>query len=162
MAGNRKEIDSESVYIGVNFADGLCGIGVEEDAMLMGDAGAILDRLDGADLIVGMHDADKHRAAAYIAVRRSSGSTRPVRSTGRNVIRAPSRSRNRQRFDNRRVLDPGRDDVIALVAEREENALERKVVGLAAAAGEDDLVAVAPKQGRHLAACRLDSGLCSS
>ena len=28
----------------------------------MGDACAILDRLNGADLVVGVHDADKNRA----------------------------------------------------------------------------------------------------
>ncbi len=57
MAGNRKEIDSELVYIGRNFADGLRCIGVKHDAMLMSNAGAIFNRLDGADLVVGMHDA---------------------------------------------------------------------------------------------------------
>ena len=125
----------------------------------MGDSGAILDRLDGADLIVGMHDADKDRA------RRD----RPAKIVGVN----PARAVNGQvghpraqafekpaRFDDRRMLDPGGDDVIALVAKREEHALEGKVICLAAAARENDLVVVAAEQRRHLAARRLKSSLC--
>ena len=62
MAGNRQKIDAELIYVGRNLADGLGGIGVKQDAVLMGDSGAILDRLDRADLVVGMHDADEDRA----------------------------------------------------------------------------------------------------
>src|SRR5262249_12057280 len=43
-----------------------------------------------------------------------------------------------------------------------EHALEGEVVGLAAAAGENDLVASAAEQRRHLAARRLEGGLCRS
>ena len=50
------------------------------------------------------------------------------------------------------MLDRARDDVIALALQREEYALERKVVGLAAAAGEDDLIRSAAKQRGRLAA----------
>lgn len=50
------------------------------------------------------------------------------------------------------MLDASRDDVIALVAKREECALERKVVCFAAAARENDLVIVAAEQRRDLAA----------
>ena len=50
------------------------------------------------------------------------------------------------------MLDPGGDDVIAFVPAGEEYALERKVVGLAAAAGEDNLVAGTPEQRGHVAA----------
>ena len=57
------------------------------------------------------------------------------------------------------MLDAGRDDVIALVAPGKEDALERKIVGLAAAAGEDNLIAVAAEQGGDLPARGLKGGL---
>jgi len=50
------------------------------------------------------------------------------------------------------MLDASRDDVIALVAKREESPLERKVVCFAAATCENDLVIVAAEQRRDLAA----------
>src|SRR5262245_65052597 len=59
MAGNRQKIDAEVVDAGRDLADGLRRVGMEQGAVLMGNAGAVLDRLDGADLIVGMHDADQ-------------------------------------------------------------------------------------------------------
>ena len=56
------------------------------------------------------------------------------------------------------MLDPGGDDVIALVAQCKEHALERKIVGLAAAAGEDDFIILAAEQSRDLAARLFDRG----
>src|SRR5262245_12828687 len=60
------------------------------------------------------------------------------------------------------MLNASRDNVIALFAKLEDHALEREVIGLAAAAGEGDLVTVAAKDGRHLAARRFNGGFCSS
>ena len=52
------------------------------------------------------------------------------------------------------MLDPAGDDVITLVARGEERALERKIVCLAAAACEHDLIVVTGKQCCNLAARR--------
>ena len=84
-----------------------------------------------------------------IARRRSSGSTRPKRSTGRYVTRAPSRSRNRHGS-----MIAGCSIRVVMMwsplsRQREEHALEREVVGLAAAAREDDLVAVRSRAARR-------------
>src|SRR6266702_995173 len=62
MACDRKEIDGEVAYVGRNLADGLRRISVKQYVVLMSNPGAFLDRLDGADLVIGMHDADKDRA----------------------------------------------------------------------------------------------------
>ena len=62
VAGDREQIDAELVHAGRNLADRLGGVGMEEDPVLAGDARALLDRLDGADLVVGVHDADEDRA----------------------------------------------------------------------------------------------------
>src|SRR5262249_58397580 len=64
-------------------------------------------------------------------------------------------------LDDRRMLDARGDDVIALVAKREECPLERKIICFAAAARENDLVGMAAKQRRHLAARCLKGGFCS-
>src|SRR5262245_18557026 len=73
---------------------------------------------------------------------------------------AIARSRNRHGSMMAGWLDARRDDVIAAVAVRKEHALEGEVVGLAAAARENDLVASAAEQRRHLAARRLEGDLC--
>ena len=49
------------------------------------------------------------------------------------------------------MLDRGCDDVVAFAAKREGHAFQGMIVGLAAAAGEDDLVARAAKQSGDLA-----------
>ena len=65
------------------------------------------------------------------------------------------------RFNDRRMLDPGRDDVVTLIAESEEHALQRKVVGLTAAARENNLIVVAAEQSRHSAPRRLKGSPCN-
>ena len=58
------------------------------------------------------------------------------------------------------MLDPGGDNVITLVAWREERALEGEIVGLAAAAGKNDLIVVTAEQCCDLAASGFDGSLC--
>jgi hypothetical protein len=60
VAGDRQKIDAELVDASSDLPDRLGSVGVH-DAVLAGRLRAILDRLDGADLVVGMHDADKDR-----------------------------------------------------------------------------------------------------
>ena len=126
--------------------------------MLVGNASAIRDRLDGADLIVGMHDADEDRArrdrpAEIIGVNPAGAIDGQVGHPRAKAFEKPAR------FDDRRMLDPGSDDVVTLFAKREEHSLESKVVCLTAAARKNDLVVLAAQQRRHLAARRLKSRL---
>ena len=134
---------------------------MKQDAVLVGDAGAILDRLDGADLVVGVHDADEDRArrdrpAQIVGVDPARAVNGQIGHPRAQAFEKPAR------LDDRRMLDPRGDDVIALVAKGEEHALEGKVVGLAATARENDLVVLAAEQRRHLAARRLEGSLCRS
>src|SRR5690242_13097042 len=62
VPGNREKVDTERVDVGVDLADRLCGVGVEQDAMFSGNLGASGNRLDRSDLIVGMHDAGENRS----------------------------------------------------------------------------------------------------
>ena len=124
----------------------------------MCDACAIFDRLNGADLVVGVHDAHKNRAGR-------EGSAKilgvdPPGSVDWKISHARAKPFEKPAgLDDCRMLDAGRDDVIALVAQGKEDALERKIVGLAAAAGEDNLFAVAAEHDGDLAARRLEGGL---
>src|SRR5215472_16586332 len=125
----------------------------------MGDAGAILDRLDGSDLVVGVHDADEDRArrdrsAQLVGIDPPGAVNRQIGDAGAQPLE------KRAGFDDGRMLDARGDDVIAAVAVRKEHALEGEVVGLAAAARKNDLVASAAEQRRHLAARRLEGDLC--
>src|SRR5215471_16540358 len=111
----------------------------------MGDAGAILDRLDGSNLVVGVHDADEDRARRdrfpkVVGINAARAVNRQIGDAGAQALEKPAR------FDNGGMLDARRDDVIAPVAARKEHALEGKVVGLAAAARENDLAASAAQQ----------------
>jgi hypothetical protein len=58
------------------------------------------------------------------------------------------------------MLHLRRDNMISLVAESEESALQRKVVGFAPAARENDLVNLATEQPRDLTARRFKSRFC--
>ena len=124
----------------------------------MRDPRTLLDRLDGSDLVVGVHDADedrarRDRAPKVVRVDPAAAVDGQERDPCAQALEKPAR------FDDRRMLDPGRDDVLPFWPEREKRALEGEVVRLAAAAGENHLVAPAAEQRRHLAARRLDGAL---
>ena len=55
-------------------ADGLHGVGVHRDAVLVGDRGELGDRLDGADLVVGPHHADQRDVVRVALERRAHAS----------------------------------------------------------------------------------------
>jgi hypothetical protein len=127
--------------------------------VLAGNAGAVLDRLDGSNLVVGMHDADKDRArgdrlAQIVRINATGAVNGQVGHTCTEAFEETTR------FNNCRMLNTRGDDVIALVATREECALESKIIRFAAAARENDLVVVAAKQRRHLAARCLQRSFC--
>src|SRR5260370_10265260 len=56
VPGNGEEINSQSVDVDRDFPRGLYGVGVEVDVGFLGDAADFFDRLDGAELVVGVHD----------------------------------------------------------------------------------------------------------
>src|SRR6266849_6149559 len=56
------------------------------------------------------------------------------------------------------MFDPRGDDVIATVALCKVHTFEREIVSLAAAAGEDNVILLAPKESRNLSTCFLKRG----
>ena len=125
----------------------------------MSNAGAVADRLDGPDFIVGMHNADedcarRDRLAKVARVNAARAVDRQVRYPRAQPFEKPAR------LDDRRVLDSGGDDVIALVAQGEKYAFEGQVIGLTAAARKNDFIIVTTKQCCYLAAGGLDRSFC--
>jgi hypothetical protein len=57
-----QQIDPERGDVDRNLADGLGGVGVEQNPVLVGDAGEFGDGLQGAGLVVGQHDRYQHGA----------------------------------------------------------------------------------------------------
>ena len=124
---------------------------MKQHAALAGNPGAILDRLDGSDLVVGVHDADKNgarrdRFAEIVGLNAACAVNGQIGHTCAEAL-----EKTAWLYDCR-MLDASGDDVISLVAKREECALEGKIICFAAAARENDLVVMAAKQPRHLAA----------
>src|SRR5713226_10659250 len=60
VTGNRKQINSQYIHVDRNFARGLHGVGVEVDVGFGSDAADFFERLDGTELIVGVHDGDEN------------------------------------------------------------------------------------------------------
>src|SRR5262249_10851825 len=118
----------------------------------------IANRLDRADLIVGMHHTDKYRprrnrpphvagvdTAKAIDGQDTYGETLPLQETARS--------------DDCWMLNRGGDDVVALSLQRPGHPLDRKVICLAAATGEDDLIVRGAEQRCYVAARLFERGL---
>ncbi len=62
VAGERERVDAGGGEVDRHVTDRLHGVGVDGDAVLGGDRDHLVDRLEGADLVVGPHDRDqRHR-----------------------------------------------------------------------------------------------------
>src|SRR6266446_974612 len=126
--------------------------------MLTGDPAYFFDWFDRANFIVGLHDADENgfrreRATQIVRIDETVLIDGKIGYFGAEPLQKLARR------DRRRVLDRARHDMIALVPEREEHALERQVVRLAAAAREDHLIGSASEESSDIASRILKRGL---
>ena len=155
VSGYREQVNAEIVHQRWDFADRLRRIRVEGDPMLSGDCGAALDRLDRANLIVGVHDADQD------GIRRDCLSEVVWVDPSRAIHRQPGHLRTEafeeaQRSHDSRMLDAGRDEMRVRARASEENTLQGKVIGFATSAGEHHFARRAAEKCRYLAAGLLD------
>src|SRR5262249_55023242 len=60
VCGERKEIDAKHIYIDRDFAGGLYCVCVEANISFSGDSPDFSERLNRAELVVGVHDADQN------------------------------------------------------------------------------------------------------
>ena len=116
---------------------------MEANPSLPRELADFLDRLAGADLVVGVHNADQDRL-------RSNGAAHVPRIDPARAIDWMVSDRSAQPFEkstgskNSGMLDRRGDDVRPFMVQREERALDCQIVCFAAAAGENDLVGRAP------------------
>ncbi len=156
VAGQRKQVDVVADHIHRDLADRLHGIRVEENALFMAELANRGDRIDGADLIVGVHDADKDRLVRD-RLRNIVHGHQAVRLNGqiRDLIAALLQPL--AGVQHGLVLGHLRDDVVALFAVHLRDALQGKVVRLCGARGEDDLLGGRTNQLCDLLASLVDA-----
>ena len=113
MTGEGIQIDAQRLDVDGQLAHGLHAVGVEKDAGLAGDARDLGERLHRSQLVVGVHDGDKHGLGAQGAADVAGGN----QAVGGD---ADARHRNALAFElgaggeHGRVLDGSGDDVLAL------------------------------------------------
>jgi len=62
MACNRQQADTKFIHTSANFPHRLRRIRMEQNFMFVGNPGNVSDRLNSANLVVGMHDGNQCRA----------------------------------------------------------------------------------------------------
>ena len=114
-------------------------IGVHPDAVLVGDLSDLLDGLDGADLVVGHHDADEGGVGAdsSLDILRTDVALRG----GLDISDLETQTlESCHAVHDGVVLESAGDEVLLVLAGLGEGStLHSPVVGLRAAAGEEDL-----------------------
>ena len=139
-------------------AERLHRVGVERHVVRRRDRGQRLDRLDGADLVVGPHDRDQRdRAGVGREGRLERLGVHPAGGVDRQPLdhRALVLGQPEHGVHHRVVLDRAGQDaapVRVLAAALPVEALDREVVRLGAATGEQDLAGPRPeRRGEGLA-----------
>ncbi len=138
VGAHGQHIHAQLLHIHRDGTHSLNGIGVHPDAVLVGDLRDLLDGLDGADLVVGHHDADQcgvgtdgslHVLRADIALRGGAD----IRDLETQTLQSG------HAVHDGVVLKGAGDEVLLVLAGLGEgSALYGPVVGLRAAAGEED------------------------
>ena len=169
VAGERKEIDIQRVYVDGNFAGGLDSVRVEINLVLFGDAADFFQRVNGAELVVGVHHGDENgfradRALEGLPIDKPFAADRQV-CEGHTVL-----FRRLARIQNGFVFNGGGDCMWSgmgggrthsqdwLCHKRAEDAEDGVIVGFGAAAGEDDFLRLSADECSHLFAGGFDGG----
>src|SRR5262245_57791222 len=133
VRGERQQVDAEFLHVYRNLADRLHGVGVQVEtflprvAALFDQRGDLFERLNRADLVVGVHDGDQHglvgqRLADVFNPYDAFAVNGQVGRAPAVFFEAPARGQDR------RVLDLRGDDVTALLLVGFGDAFDRQVV----------------------------------
>ena len=156
MRGQAQQIDPQVVDIERQESASLDGIGVEDDPASTTDGADLGDRLDGADLVVGVHDRDQ--GGVLVNGRLDVGRVDAAISVDRQVGHPEAGAlHDCAGVEDRLVLHAAGDDMASLGARGPGGTLDGKVVGLAAAAGEDDLARLGTQDRGDLLACLVET-----
>mmetsp|Transcript_36948 Transcript_36948/g.119180 ORF Transcript_36948/g.119180 Transcript_36948/m.119180 type:complete len:498 (-) Transcript_36948:48-1541(-) len=160
VGGDGHQGDVHLGHVDGDLADALGAVGVEEDAFVLADLANLIDRLQHADLVVHVHDGDQSgvwadRLLQLLQVDEAIGAHGKVRHIP-SVLHLQAAARGEHAL----VLRLCGDDVFLLSAVEGGDALDRHVVGLGGAGGEEDLLGVRVDELRDLLAGLLCSILC--
>ena len=154
-AGDRHQVDIVLDHVHRNLAERLHAVGVEQDAALVADLADLGHRLDHADFVVGVHDADQDGlvgdgVAQLIEIDQAVLLQRQIGDAAAMLFELLAG------IENGLVLGRRRDDVVALFGVHLGHALDRQVVRFGGAAGEHDLFRVGADQVGDLLAGVVD------
>ncbi len=157
VPGQREEVDAEDPDVDGHLPDRLRGVGVDEDALLVREAGDLREVLDRPDLVVGVHDRDEDRLGRQrLRDVARVDAPRPVhRDAGDPEALLLE---DGARLEDGRVLDGRGDDVAPLRPEEARDAVEDGVVPLRPPAREDDLLGPRAEERGDLAPRGFDGG----
>ena len=138
VRGEADEVRLPGVHVDRRVRGELHGVDVELRRVPAHDLPDLGDRLDRADLVVRGHHADERRA---LGERIGHGERVDAAGSvhGEDGHVEVAALEDRDAVQDGLVLDGGRDDVAPARARGPGDALDREVVGLGPAAGEDDL-----------------------
>ena len=132
------DVDVHLVDVDRNLANGLHGVGVEDDAAFAAHLADFRDRLQDADFVVGGHDRDQdglvvHGALQVVEIDQAILLHRQIGHAVAEFLEMLAGVEHGLVFGDRG------DDVVALLAVHFRDALDGEVVALGGAGGEDDL-----------------------
>ena len=149
VRAHRHQIDVVLYDVDRNLAHGLHPVGMEQDAFLMRDFADFADRLDHADFVVGIHERNqdrlvRDRIAQHVQIHQTVAFHRQIAYAVAVLFELLAS------VQHRFMLGRYGDDVIALFRVHLGYTLDRQVVGLGRAAGEDDFFGCRANQIRNL------------
>jgi hypothetical protein len=160
VAGDGHEVDVVGDDVDGDLADGLNGVAMEEDTLLMAELADGLDGLDDADFVVGVHDGDEDGlvgafgddgALEVFHVNEAVGLDGEVGDAEAGLLETLTG------VEGGLVLGDLGDDVVAALLVHLGNTLDGEVGALGGAGGEDDLLGGATDEAGDLFAGLLDT-----
>ena len=148
VGGEGEEINAESVDVEGESAGRLDGVGVEGDAGTFQEGGDFGDRLDGADFVVGVVNADQGEVVAEEAVQVAEVDDAVLVDAEIVDVGAAVAAEILGGAQDGVVFDAGNDEAITTgLLAGDGSAFDGQVGAFAAAAGEDELAGLAAKNG---------------
>ena len=134
-----QHIHAQLLHIHGDGTHSLHRIGVHPDTVLVSDLGDLLDGLDGADLVVGHHDADQCGVGTDGSLHVLGADVALGGGTDIGHLKAHALQCSHAVHDGMMLKSAGDEVLFVLACLGEGGALYRPVVGLGAAAGKEEL-----------------------